>query len=113
MADLRGPVFCPATQKECHKDECRYVDRKCAATGAPVMDKLSIDQMLIEAERECAMRRQVYPGRVANKKMSKDAAAYHQHAMESIVRLLEWLKPRADNLRQLERDDVVHHPEER
>lgn len=107
MADLRGPVFCPATQAGCDKDECCYLDRKCQATGLPVLDKLGIDAMLIEAERELAMRKQVYPSRVANKKMSKDAADYHLHAMSSIIRFLRWCKPREVQLRTLEQDGSV------
>lgn len=45
----------------------------------------SMRQMLEEAERELAMRREVYPRQVAAKKMSQRTADYRIHLQAAIV----------------------------
>jgi len=52
----------------------------------------SIDAQIACAEREVVMRRQVYPRRVAAKKMSEHTATYEIRTMEAIVETLRELK---------------------
>lgn len=96
-------VLCPMTRMDCHREGCS-ASGECEGTGEKTLAKITISAMRLEAEREVAMRKQVYPGRVANKKMSADCAAFHLSTMEAIVKFLAWCEPRAEQLRKLKKD---------
>lgn len=50
---------------------------------------MNISQLIASAERELAMRRRVYPRRVANGRMSQRDADHETKCMEEIVELLK------------------------
>lgn len=63
--------------------------------------KVSLADMLSESKRELAMRKAVYPSRVANGKMKEHQAQLHLHRQEAIVKFFEWAVPREAALRAL------------
>ncbi len=54
--------------------------------------KTTLDQQLAEVKREIALRRNVYPGFVARKKMRQGEADEHLARMEAVLQTLEWLQ---------------------
>ena len=78
MAEFKGSnteprppeISCPMTRLRCLRTSC---GPKCEGTGAPVLHKLNIAAMRSEAERECGLRKSVYPRLVASKKAGKAA----------------------------------------
>jgi hypothetical protein len=52
----------------------------------------TIEEQIAEVERELALRRQVYPRRVDEKKMSQNASDLHMRRMEAVLATLRDLK---------------------
>jgi hypothetical protein len=57
-----------------------------------VLFPCTIEEQIAEVERELALRRQVYPRRIAEKKMSEGAADLHMRRMEGVLATLRAVK---------------------
>lgn len=53
--------------------------------------KISLQHQIKEVEREIALRKSVYPGFVARKKMRQGEADEHLERMQAVLVTLQWL----------------------
>src|SRR5690606_16691359 len=58
----------------------------------PMSAPVPLDRQIAAAEREVALRRNVYPHRIATGKMTQAEADRHIAEMEAIVATLRWLR---------------------
>jgi hypothetical protein len=63
--------------------------------------RVPLGDMVKVCQRELALRKAVYPSRVANGKMKDEEAVYQTHAMDSIVKFLQWAADNEKAVREL------------
>jgi len=63
--------------------------------------RVTLAEMATAAKRELALRKAVYPSRVANGKMKDHEAVYQTHVMQSMVTFLEWAAGNEAAVREL------------
>lgn len=63
--------------------------------------RYSLKSQIAEVEREIAMRRKVYPSRVAARVMSQGEADLQLGLMESVLETLRWTERNQDQIKAL------------